>query len=67
MLRYELGQKYEPHYDYFFDPVNIQQGGHRYATVLMYLADVLEGGETVFPNAPVRESLNYCQYLQAIF
>ncbi|XP_054787497.1 probable prolyl 4-hydroxylase 4 [Prosopis cineraria] len=51
VLRYEHGQKYEPHYDYFADKVNIARGGHRTATVLMYLSDVTEGGETVFPNA----------------
>ncbi|CAN1144430.1 Probable prolyl 4-hydroxylase 4 [Linum perenne] len=51
VLRYEEGQKYEPHYDYFVDKVNIARGGHRVATVLMYLSDVKKGGETVFPSA----------------
>lgn len=51
VLRYEHGQKYDPHYDYFADKVNIARGGHRIATVLMYLSDVAKGGETVFPNA----------------
>ncbi|PON80250.1 Isopenicillin N synthase [Parasponia andersonii] len=51
VLRYEEGQKYEPHYDYFVDKVNIVRGGHRIATVLMYLTDVVKGGETVFPQA----------------
>ncbi|CAN6440373.1 unnamed protein product [Victoria cruziana] len=51
ILRYEVGQKYEPHFDYFHDPKNIALGGHRMATVLMYLADVEMGGETVFPNS----------------
>ncbi|KAH1208509.1 putative prolyl 4-hydroxylase 4 [Glycine max] len=51
VLRYEHGQKYDPHYDYFADKVNIARGGHRVATVLMYLTDVTKGGETVFPNA----------------
>ncbi|XP_015888332.1 probable prolyl 4-hydroxylase 4 [Ziziphus jujuba] len=56
VLRYEHGQKYEPHYDYFTDKVNIARGGHRLATVLMYLSDVGKGGETVFPVAeePIR-------------
>lgn len=51
VLRYEHGQKYDPHYDYFADKVNIARGGHRLATVLLYLTDVEKGGETVFPNA----------------
>ncbi|GMH20524.1 hypothetical protein Nepgr_022365 [Nepenthes gracilis] len=49
VLHYEEGQKYEPHYDYFLDEVNTKNGGQRIATVLMYLSDVEEGGETVFP------------------
>ncbi|XP_027120834.2 prolyl 4-hydroxylase 2-like isoform X1 [Coffea arabica] len=51
VLHYEYGQKYDPHYDYFADKVNIARGGHRIATVLMYLSDVEKVGETVFPNA----------------
>lgn len=53
VLRYEHGQKYDPHYDYFTDKVNIARGGHRIATVLMYLSNVVKGGETVFPSAEV--------------
>lgn len=53
VLRYEPGQKYDPHYDYFSDKENIARGGHRIATVLMYLTDVEKGGETVFPSAEV--------------
>jgi prolyl 4-hydroxylase len=51
ILHYEVGQKYEPHYDYFLDDFNTKNGGQRIATVLMYLSDVEEGGETVFPAA----------------
>nr|XP_043606378.1 probable prolyl 4-hydroxylase 10 [Erigeron canadensis] len=51
ILHYEVGQKYEPHYDYFLDQFNAKNGGQRMATVLMYLSDVEEGGETVFPAA----------------
>lgn len=53
VLRYEYGQKYDPHFDYFTDKVNILRGGHRIATVLMYLSNVGKGGETVFPKAVV--------------
>ena len=31
----------------FFDEVNVQNGGNRYATVLTYLETTEEGGETV--------------------
>ena len=51
--RYERGQKYEPHFDYFNIKINQVLEGHRYATVLMYLSTVDKGGETVFPNAKV--------------
>ncbi|RAL46492.1 hypothetical protein DM860_004771 [Cuscuta australis] len=51
VLHYEVGQKYEPHYDYFADEYNIKNGGQRVATLLMYLSDVEEGGETLFPAA----------------
>ncbi|KAL5210153.1 hypothetical protein ABZP36_005776 [Zizania latifolia] len=56
ILRYELGQRYDPHFDYFHDKINQLQGGHRYATVLMYLSTVKKGGETVFPDAEGWES-----------
>lgn len=53
VLRYQNGQEYKPHFDYFFHEGGIDNGGNRLATTLMYLADVEEGGETVFPNVPV--------------
>ncbi|KAL2333852.1 hypothetical protein Fmac_015065 [Flemingia macrophylla] len=51
VLHYEVGQKYVPHHDFFTDKlnINIAMGGQRIATMLMYLSDVEEGGETVFP------------------
>ncbi|XP_002978409.2 probable prolyl 4-hydroxylase 3 [Selaginella moellendorffii] len=56
VLHYEVGQKYDAHHDYFHDKVNTKNGGQRVATVLMYLSDVEEGGETVFPSAKVNSS-----------
>lgn len=57
ILHYENGQKYEPHFDFFHDKANLELGGHRVATVLMYLSDVEKGGETVFPNSDMKEKL----------
>lgn len=51
ILRYEIGQYYRPHHDFFADEFNKKRGGQRTATVLMYLNDPEEGGETVFPSA----------------
>lgn len=56
VLHYNVGQKYEPHFDYFLDPFNTKNGGQRMATMLMYLSDVEKGGETVFPSHEVNSS-----------
>ncbi|GKV37739.1 hypothetical protein SLEP1_g45734 [Rubroshorea leprosula] len=51
VLRYEQHQFYMPHHDYFSDSFNVKYGGQRIATMLMYLSDGVEGGETYFPMA----------------
>ncbi|KAI3470134.1 hypothetical protein Pfo_026797 [Paulownia fortunei] len=51
VIRYEKNQYYKPHHDYFDYPVNLKFGGQRVATMLMYLSDNVEGGETYFPEA----------------
>ncbi|KAL8196104.1 hypothetical protein R6Q57_025104 [Mikania cordata] len=51
VLRYEPNQFYRPHHDYFSDTFNLKRGGQRVATMLMYLTDNVEGGETFFPMA----------------
>ncbi|OAY81091.1 Prolyl 4-hydroxylase 1, partial [Ananas comosus] len=51
VLRYEPNQYYRPHHDYFSDTFNLKRGGQRVATMLIYLSDNVEGGETHFPMA----------------
>ncbi|XP_019066714.2 prolyl 4-hydroxylase 1 isoform X2 [Solanum lycopersicum] len=51
VLRYEKNQFYRAHHDYFSDSFNVKRGGQRIATMLMYLSDNVEGGETYFPMA----------------
>ena len=62
ILRYENGQEYRPHPDYFDETseevkkTHLQGGGQRVATMLMYLTDVEKGGRTIFPSAERRPS-----------
>ncbi|CAH8274418.1 unnamed protein product [Arabidopsis lyrata] len=49
ILRYELGQKYDSHYDVFNPTEYGPQSSQRIASFLLYLSDVEEGGETMFP------------------
>ncbi|UPG65195.1 2OG-Fe(II) oxygenase [Metabacillus endolithicus] len=49
VLNYQIGQEYKEHYDYFASasrPVS----NPRISTLVMYLNDVEEGGETYFPK-----------------
>eukprot|EP01128_Nolandella_sp_AFSM9_P000701 TRINITY_DN10835_c0_g1_i1.p1 TRINITY_DN10835_c0_g1~~TRINITY_DN10835_c0_g1_i1.p1 ORF type:complete len:289 (+),score=71.10 TRINITY_DN10835_c0_g1_i1:64-867(+) len=54
LIRYESGQEYKPHFDFFSNDENgkafIGKAGNRVATVLTYLHAPEEGGETVFPR-----------------
>ena len=58
ILSYGLYAEYKPHYD-FFDPDTpggaacYNRGGQRLASLIIYLADTAEGGETIFPYADV--------------
>lgn len=68
MLRYNDGQKYDAHWDWFDDPSHPHKPGtdNRMATVLLYLSEVEEGGETALPLAEaideVRTSLVSLQF-----
>ncbi|KAF5203774.1 Prolyl 4-hydroxylase [Thalictrum thalictroides] len=49
ILRYEIGQRYLSHYDAFNPSEYGPQKSQRVASFLLYLSDVEEGGETMFP------------------
>ncbi|XP_031480458.1 probable prolyl 4-hydroxylase 9 [Nymphaea colorata] len=49
VLRYEIGQKYDSHYDVFNPAEYGPQKSQRVASFLLYLSDVEDGGETMFP------------------
>jgi hypothetical protein len=59
VLHYDVGERFTPHFD-FLDPelegpaLDIAHRGQRVATVLVYLNDDLEGGETEFPELGIR-------------
>ncbi|CAA0841024.1 Probable prolyl 4-hydroxylase 9 [Striga hermonthica] len=49
ILRYEIGQRYHSHYDAFNPAEYGPQKSQRVASFLLYLSNVEEGGETMFP------------------
>ena len=55
VLRYQRGNEYQPHYDYF-DPSQpgtphlLRRGGQRVATFVIYLNTPEQGGATTFPD-----------------
>jgi prolyl 4-hydroxylase len=56
VLRYSPGGQYPPHFDFLVpsNPASAQsldRSGQRISTLIVYLNDVIEGGETVFPEA----------------
>ncbi|KAH1120355.1 hypothetical protein J1N35_003515 [Gossypium stocksii] len=63
VLRYEIGQKYDSHYDAFNPSEYGPQSSQRVASFLLYLSDVEEGGETMFPfeNGMSVEGYDYRQ------
>ncbi|HDX9577028.1 TPA: 2OG-Fe(II) oxygenase [Bacillus pseudomycoides] len=49
VVRYTVGQQYQEHYD-FFSENSAAAANNRISTLVMYLNDVDEGGETFFPK-----------------
>ncbi|PLT32825.1 2OG-Fe(II) oxygenase [Bacillus sp. V5-8f] len=49
ILKYVPGQEYKAHYDYF-SPISRASENNRISTIVIYLNDVEEGGETFFPK-----------------
>lgn len=55
IVKYEVGGEYKKHHDFFHPGENYYEscmvrGGQRVKSVLFYLNDDFEGGETVFPK-----------------
>lgn len=55
ILHYEPGAEYVPHYDYFDlddagTPAVLKHGGHRVASLIIYLNTPERGGATIFPD-----------------
>jgi prolyl 4-hydroxylase len=75
ILNYQVGGEYKPHFDYFppeqpGSATHIARGGQRVATLIIYLNDVEEGGETIFPEidlkiVPMRGCAVYFAYANA--
>lgn len=76
ILHYGVGAQYKPHFDYFPEnesggALQMTQSGQRVATLVMYLNEVTEGGETVFPDVgisitPKQGSAAYFAYCNSL-
>ena len=61
VLHYRPGGEYRAHFDYFppeqtGSGTHLANGGQRVATLILYLNDVEDGGETTFPSAGITVS-----------
>ncbi|MEY4294907.1 MAG: hypothetical protein RLY82_595 [Pseudomonadota bacterium] len=72
ILNYQAGGEYKPHFDYFppelpGSAAHIAKGGQRVSTLILYLNEGMEGGETTFPHlglaiTPKKGSAIYFEY-----
>lgn len=63
VIRYQVGEEYKPHYDWFDPNVvgtakSIGHAGQRLATTVIYLSPADEGGGTSFPKIGLEVRLN---------
>ena len=66
VLHYEPGQEFKAHFDYFSEH-HPSSKNNRISTLVMYLNEVEQGGETTFPNlgltvTPTKGSAVYFEY-----
>lgn len=76
ILNYQVGGEYKAHFDYFApsDPgsaVHLAKGGQRVSTLVIYLNDVQEAGETTFPEVglvitPKKGAAVYFEYCNSL-
>ena len=51
VVRYKKGEEYTAHHDFVYPPLQHRLQPTRFATLLLYLNDNYQGGQTVFPRA----------------
>lgn len=60
LVHYDVGQEYTAHHDFGYPPVLDENQSARFCTLLLYLNEGMQGGETSFPrwvNAETRNAL----------
>lgn len=56
LVHYNVGEQYTPHHDFSVPPAQTEGQPARFATILFYLNEGMEGGETSFPKWKSAES-----------